>query len=314
MQTKILDPNCEKTYALAASLLAQGGLVAFPTETVYGLGASIWNEEAVRSIFRVKGRPFDNPLIAHLYDFSQVEEIVHCIPSIFWILAHAFFPGPLTIVLEKKQHISSIATAGLQTIAFRMPAHPVAQNLLKMVKIPILAPSANLSGKPSPVTAEHVWEDLEGKIPLILDGGRVPLGIESTVISLFDPENPLLLRPGTITQEAIEDVIKKSLKKPALSSKPISPGMKYRHYAPNAKIVTFKTIDELNHHLTLHPKLPRIVLSNDELGDLHFNASCLYAAFRLADQKKCQEICIYLDPKSLQDVALMNRLNHASCQ
>ncbi|HWO94843.1 MAG TPA: L-threonylcarbamoyladenylate synthase [Bacillus sp. (in: firmicutes)] len=245
MQTKmwIVDKNEQRDHTYpqleeAAKLLKRGETVAFPTETVYGLGADATSDQAVDKIFLAKGRPSDNPLIIHIGSKQAVEEIAMEIPSSAQALIERFWPGPLTLVLKKKPGISEKVTAGLETVAVRMPSHPVALDLLKKVNLPIAAPSANLSGKPSPTLAKHVLADLEGRISGIVDGGPTGVGVESTVLDCTE-DIPLILRPGGVTKEQIEEVVGKvHVDKVLLTSEqaPRSPGMKYTHYAPNAPL------------------------------------------------------------------------------
>ena len=203
METKVLQPT-EAALAEAAELLRAGQLVAFPTETVYGLGADALNADAVRAIFAAKGRPADNPLIVHIWDRSQLDAL--CEPTETALqLMDRFWPGPLTVLCRKKQAVPEVVTAGLDTVGMRMPSHPVARAMLKAAGVPVAAPSANLSTRPSPTTAAHVLEDMDGRIPLILDGGACEVGVESTVIDVSGPE-PRVLRPGGVTPEMIEAV------------------------------------------------------------------------------------------------------------
>jgi len=224
--------------ALAAQVLKNGGLVAFPTETVYGLGANGLDSRAVQRIFQVKGRPADNPLILHVASLEEAEKLVAFLPREAKILAEKFWPGPLTMVLPKKEHLPLEVTAGLKTVAIRVPSHPVALELIRQVGKPVAAPSANLSGKPSPTSAEHVVQDLAGKIDLLLDGGRTKLGLESTVLDLTG-EVPLLLRPGGVTLEELRQVLARvvSVWQKGKELIPRSPGMKYTHYAPAAEVI-----------------------------------------------------------------------------
>lgn len=222
----------------AAKLLKEGETVAFPTETVYGLGADATSDQAVDKIFVAKGRPSDNPLIIHIGSKQALEQIAKEIPSSAQALIDRFWPGPLTLVLKKKPGISEKVTAGLETVAVRMPSHPVALDLLKKVNLPIAAPSANLSGKPSPTLAKHVLADLHGRISGIVDGGPTGVGVESTVLDCTE-EIPLILRPGGVTKEQIEAVVGEVHVDKALlisGQAPKSPGMKYTHYAPNAPL------------------------------------------------------------------------------
>lgn len=222
----------------ASLLLQQGETVAFPTETVYGLGADATNEEAVRKIFQAKGRPQDNPLIVHVAAVSQIEKLVHHWPSYVDKLLEAYTPGPLTFVLPSNGTCTTSVTAGLDTIGVRIPSHPVAQQLLSACQLPIAAPSANTSGRPSPTIAKHVWEDLYGKIAGIVDGGATGVGLESTVIDCTQ-DIPVILRPGGITAEQIEKITGAVMLDPGLAAdngKPKSPGMKYRHYSPEVPL------------------------------------------------------------------------------
>ena len=222
----------------AAQILKDGGLVAFPTETVYGLGANALDFSAVLKIFAAKGRPCDNPLIVHIHELSQLETVSCEIPPLAYKLAEAFWPGPLTQILKKTDAVPLETTAGLQTVAVRMPKHKIAALLLKEARIPIAAPSANSSGKPSSTLSSHVTEDLFGKVDMILDGGFSRLGIESTVVDLT-VSPPCILRPGSVTLEMLREI------EPAFQSatvlangnSPKSPGQKYTHYSPAAKLI-----------------------------------------------------------------------------
>jgi L-threonylcarbamoyladenylate synthase len=223
----------------AALFLKKNEVIAFPTETVYGLGGNAESSEAVAKIFAAKGRPSDNPLIIHIADTAQLTEFVASIPETAQKLIDEFWPGPLTIIFQKKEgKLSELATAGLPTVAVRMPDHPVALALIKAAGLPIAAPSANRSGKPSPTLASHVYEDLNGAITGIVDGGPTGVGVESTVIDCTG-SIPMILRPGGVTKEQIEAVIGEVDFDPALKNEataPKSPGMKYRHYAPDAPL------------------------------------------------------------------------------
>ena len=225
--------------AQAADLLQKNEVVAFPTETVYGLGGNARSDEAIRKIFTAKGRPSDNPLIIHIAEREQLREFAEHVPEKAEKLMEHFWPGPLTVILHyKKGSLADAATAGLDTVGVRMPDHPVALALIKAAGLPIAAPSANQSGRPSPTSALHVKEDLAGKIAGIVDGGATGVGVESTVIDCT-AEVPVILRPGGVTKEEIEEVIGEVAVDPALTDaaeKPKSPGMKYRHYAPDAPL------------------------------------------------------------------------------
>lgn len=241
ISTELVSANGE-AIAKAAEYIKCGELVAIPTETVYGLAANGLNETAVANIFKVKGRPQDNPLILHIADISMLYELTKDISDTAVMLANKFWPGPLTMILPKSDKVPSVVTAGLDTVAIRMPRHKVASELIRCAGVPLAAPSANLSGKPSPTTAMHVYHDFNGKIPLILDGGICDFGLESTVISVSD-EKVRVLRPGAVTPYDLSEItpnvetdeaVFRPLNKNETAS---SPGMKYRHYAPKAKVV-----------------------------------------------------------------------------
>lgn len=225
----------------AAQLIRSGELVAFPTETVYGLGADALNPQASKKIYAAKGRPSDNPLIVHIAKFEDLEEIAKEVPQEAKKLADAFWPGPLTMIVNKNEKVPYETTGGMDTVAIRMPDHPAALELIRQSGCLIAAPSANTSGRPSPTLAEHVAEDLGGRIPMILDGGEVGIGIESTIIDLTE-KIPMILRPGYITKEMLEAVIGTVKTDPGIiaadsTKKPKAPGMKYRHYAPKANLM-----------------------------------------------------------------------------
>lgn len=252
MKTEVikLDPlNIDRQkLSIAANVLKSGKIVAFPTETVYGLGANALNSEAVEEIFKAKGRPSDNPLIVHIADKEKVKELTKSIPEKAAVLMDNLWPGPLTLVMEKSSIIPEIITAGLDTVAVRMPEHPVARELIRLAGIPVAAPSANVSGKPSTTTAQHVLDDLDGKIEMVIDAGSSRVGLESTVLDVtVDP--PVLLRPGGVTPKQIEkyigpiDIDKTILGKINSENIPKSPGMKYTHYSPKAHVVIVKGED-----------------------------------------------------------------------
>ncbi len=226
-----------------AEILRNGGLVAFPTETVYGLGANALNQEAARKIYEAKGRPSDNPLIAHIADFEDLPPLVSVIPEAGKKLMEAFWPGPLTLIFPKSGLVPYGITGGLDTVAVRMPDDPVANTLIRLSGVPVAAPSANISGRPSPTTADHVWQDMNGKIDMLIDGGAVGIGVESTIIDVTS-DVPVILRPGAITQEMASSVLGQRIGlDPAITAgpmkadaKPKAPGMKYKHYAPKADL------------------------------------------------------------------------------
>lgn len=246
METEVIkiDPehmNLEEIRR-AGKILAKGELVAFPTETVYGLGGDALNPEAAGKIYAAKGRPSDNPLIVHIADVSDLRRIVTEVPEQAKKLAEAFWPGPLTMIFWKNDQVPSATTGGMDTVAVRMPNHPVALELIRQSGCLIAAPSANISGRPSPTEAAHVAEDMDGRIPVILDGGSVNIGIESTIIDLTE-EVPMVLRPGYITPEMLSEVLgEQVILDPGIvaeddTKKPKAPGMKYKHYAPKADML-----------------------------------------------------------------------------
>ncbi|HHU48141.1 MAG TPA: threonylcarbamoyl-AMP synthase [Clostridiales bacterium] len=245
MKTRVIsitDPlKQEKEIMEAAQLIRSGEVVAFPTETVYGLGANALDSRAVGRIFEAKGRPGDNPLIIHIHDVSEWSRLAENIPKQAYLLADRFWPGPLTMILNKTRLVPMGVTAGLDTVGVRMPAHPVAIKLISLSRVPIAAPSANISGRPSPTLAQHVVEDMDGRIPLILDGGRTDIGVESTVLDLTGSV-PLVLRPGGVTVEMLQSIVGQvrihpNVMKPLREGQRVrSPGMKYTHYAPNAPV------------------------------------------------------------------------------
>ncbi|HZE36451.1 MAG TPA: L-threonylcarbamoyladenylate synthase [Candidatus Eisenbacteria bacterium] len=237
MRTLYLQADAEAV-SRAAEVIRAGGLVAFPTETVYGLGADALSAPAVTRIFEAKERPRGNPLIVHLADVSALEEVVARVPARVEDIARRFWPGPLTLVLPRAPAVPLVTTGGLETVAVRVPAHPVARALIHAASRPIAAPSANRSGGPSPTRAEHVREDLDGRIEIILDGGPAPLGVESTVLDMTS-EPPTLLRPGGVTLEQLESCLGevRRLSSDADEAAGRSPGLRFRHYAPRAQIV-----------------------------------------------------------------------------
>lgn len=233
----------------AGRLLKAGQLVVFPTETVYGLGANALDPAAVQRIFDAKGRPADNPLIVHVASVEAAKKLVREWPPMADRFARAFWPGPLTLVLPRAPAVPDLVTAGLDSVAVRVPAHPVAQQVLRAAGVPIAAPSANTSGRPSPTTAQHAEQDLGDKVPLYLDGGEATVGLESTVVSVLGPK-PAVLRVGAIPQEALNRLAAE-WEKPAAGGPALSPGMKHRHYAPDAKVrlvPAAKMADEWRRH------------------------------------------------------------------
>ena len=242
METKILQVNPEQfgdeELQEACQVLRNDGLVAFPTETVYGLGGNALHKEAANHIYAAKGRPSDNPLIVHISEVKSLYELAADVPEAAKKLSEAFWPGPLTMILPKADTVPKSTTGGLDTVAIRMPSHPIAKELIRQSGVYIAAPSANLSGRPSPTKAEHVIEDLSGRIDMIIDGGEVGIGLESTIVDLTG-DVPMVLRPGYITLEMLREVLGNVEVDPAVLSREVkpgivakAPGMKYRHYAP----------------------------------------------------------------------------------
>ena len=250
MKTQLFT-NTPENIIKTAEILKSGGLAAIPTETVYGLAADALNGEAVAKIFAAKGRPMDNPLIVHVAEFEDIERfaLVREIPEAAKKLAKVFWPGPLTIIMKKGGVIPDEVSAGLDTVAIRLPSHPSARAIIKAADTPLAAPSANLSGSPSPTTAQHVMNDMDGKIDAVFDGGACGVGVESTVITLAKG-TPRLLRPGRVTLEQLREVLGEVeldsavLNKLKDGQKAASPGMKYKHYAPKANVILLKCTDD----------------------------------------------------------------------
>ncbi len=336
MKTTILKTDRNKPEGLepAANLLRNGGLVAFPTETVYGLGAVANNETALLNIFAVKGRPADNPLILHIYDFGQLNQIVSSISPLAEKLIKRFWPGPLTLIFPKKPEVPSVVTANLDTVAVRMPSDPVAKELLRLTSIPVAAPSANLSGKPSPTLGEHVINDLSGKIECIIDAGPCPAGVESTVLSMTGAD-PVVLRPGTVTREELELVLGQPvyLAGSGEVERPQAPGMKYRHYAPEAQVFLFEgdpeqIVTEINRRLTEKVNGCRIVVmgTTENLTKYHNQwvldmgpqnrpdiiAGRIYDLLRFCDQFRADLVLIEGTADRGIGAAVINRLRKAA--
>ncbi|MFB9988774.1 L-threonylcarbamoyladenylate synthase [Bacillus benzoevorans] len=321
--------------AQAADLLTKNEVVAFPTETVYGLGGNAKSDDAIRKIFAAKGRPSDNPLIIHIAAKSQLHEFVVQVPATAEKLMDHFWPGPLTIIFPyQKGSLSDGATAGLDTVGVRMPAHPVALAIIKKSGLPIAAPSANQSGRPSPTSALHVKEDLAGKIAAIVDGGTTGVGVESTVIDCTS-EVPVILRPGGVTKEQLEEVIGEVRVDPALtdtSEKPKSPGMKYRHYAPDAPLYLVDgSREELQEFINEGKKAglkigvlttkenaafydADYIFACGERAQLETVASSIYEALRSFNKADVDVIYSEMFPNEGVGNAIMNRLMKAAGQ
>ncbi len=275
------------------TLIKKGEVVAFPTETVYGLGADAWNPTAIKKIFATKGRPTDNPLIVHVSDKRQLSQFVQTIPEAVHNLTEAFWPGPLTIVLSKKPEVLDLITAGLQTVAMRMPDHPLALSFIEQTG-PLVAPSANTSGKPSPTKAQHVLNDFGADFPVI-DGGPTKVGLESTVVDLTS-EIPTILRPGKIGKKELEAVLHAEVQYSTDSRMlvPKSPGQKYSHYQPTAKVFYMKPSDFSDNTLYLLQQTPdeysKNIISYE--GNLELMSHELYDRFRQADLEAYSRIVI----------------------
>lgn len=323
INTKLLSDTTENI-ALAAKLIAEGKLVAFPTETVYGLGADAMNAEAVGKVYEAKGRPSDNPMIVHI---ASKEDFVRLTPRIspdMEKLMEAFWPGPLTMIVERNSEIPDTTTGGLDTVGIRMPDHLVALELISESGCPIAAPSANLSGKPSPTSAQHVIDDLDGRVDAILCSKNCQVGIESTVIDMTG-DTPMILRPGIITKEDFEEVLGKTvLLDPTLNQRPEergseefapkSPGMKYKHYAPNAPMIVFEGDKDSVRMAIVEEKILReergekvVALLFDE-NEEKTAAQKFFAILREADKVGADVILAAALPEEGIGFSVMNRM------
>lgn len=331
METRILRELNEETISFAGEVIRNGGLVAFPTETVYGLGANAYDDEAVKSIYIAKGRPSDNPLIVHIADISDVEKVAREVPAWAKMLLDAYAPGPLTVILKKQPTISHTVTAGLDTVGVRIPSDETARAFLRAAKVPVAAPSANLSGKPSPTRYDHVIDDMDGRIDAIICGGESKVGVESTIIDLTGDE-PVILRPGGIT---LEDVISVCgcgrLDKHVLSSvsaeeQPRCPGMKYKHYSPDAEVTVVE-----GEEAKVFERIKELVSKSKEAGkrvgvlavsDAGYGADCfissgndvwsfsavLFTALREFDKEGMDEVFVQFSLQDDAGIAVKNRL------
>ncbi|WP_374055235.1 L-threonylcarbamoyladenylate synthase [Rossellomorea sp. FM04394] len=317
----------------AAKILQQNEVVAFPTETVYGLGANAKSDTAVGKIYKAKGRPSDNPLIVHISNKDQLEELVEDVSGDAANLIDAFWPGPLTIIFNNKENVfSQKVTAGLPTVGIRMPDHPVALAIIEASGLPIAAPSANRSGKPSPTTAQHVIDDLEDRIAGVVDGGETGVGVESTVVDCTGPR-PIILRPGGITKEQLEEVVGLVEVDPSLKEgkgAPKSPGMKYTHYAPDApvylvdgtredlqKLVDNKKAEGLKVGVLTTEEFmddfeADVILSVGRREDLTTVARSLYDTLRAFNKSDVDIIFAEMFPEEGVGLAIMNRLQKAA--
>lgn len=330
--TRILLPT-DSNIQDCAELLKQGELVGMPTETVYGLACNALDENAISKIFRAKGRPQDNPLIVHVASFEQVTPLVKNMPIITKKLADKFWGGPLTIIFDKSKLVPYMATAGLESIAVRIPAHKVALDLIAKSGLPIAAPSANTSGKPSPTTAQHVLEDFDKKIPVILDGGECEYGLESTVIKIVDDENITLLRPGAVTIEMLKEVVPTVeidvgvLEEINAQEYIVSPGMKYLHYSPKTNVVVIdsnfdkflsfikKQTDKSVGALVFEGEgelIPVPSVSYGKEDDQLLQAKMLFKSLRAVDSLNVKTIYARMPSKNGLGLAIYNRLIKAA--
>ncbi len=329
-ETKLLKPD-EAGVALAVSLLRAGELVGMPTETVYGLAADALNPQAAAKIYAAKGRPSDNPLIVHIADLAMLEPLTTYRPKLAYTLAEAFWPGPLTMIFPKADRVPSATTGGMDTVAVRMPSHPVAAKLIRESGLPLAAPSANLSGLPSPTRAEHVYQDMQGRIPLILDGGECAVGVESTVISVGE-DSVRLLRPGGITVEMLSrycrvEVDDGVLHKLAEGQKALSPGMKYKHYSPKANVIILDgDADAFAEYVNAHGgegvwamafegeegALSVPTLPFGKRGDGLSQARVLFDQLRECDEKGASTVYVPMPEKDGVGLAVYNRLLRAA--
>lgn len=340
MRTEYIFWDTERGYrgedlSRAANILRNGGLVAFPTETVYGLGGNGLDGGAAAKIYAAKGRPSDNPLILHISGREELPPLVAEIPKAAEILMDQYWPGPMTLIFEKSKRVPYETTGGLDTVAVRMPAHEGARRLIAAAAVPVAAPSANLSGRPSPTTAAHVWEDLDGRIDMIVDGGEVGLGLESTILDLTE-EAPVILRPGFITKEMLKKVLSDIRVDPGLSgeesgARPKAPGMKYRHYAPQAELTVYEgsteaVVREINELALQYPEDKVGILATEETrmrypyGQVVAAGSRreqtigheLYGALRRFDQLGVERIFSESFSEEAGGDAIMNRLLKAA--
>lgn len=333
------QPESAEVIRTAAKILQEGGLVAFPTETVYGLGGNGLDGAACEKIYIAKGRPSDNPLILHISEFEELNAIVREISPAAQKLMDAFWPGPLTMVFPKADIVPLKATGGLDTVAVRFPSHPVARAIIKTAGLPIAAPSANSSGKPSPTRASHVEFDLNGKIDMIVDGGAAEWGLESTIVDVSG-DVPMILRPGAVTKEMMEEVVGRVeidpaiLTKPAADLKPKAPGMKYTHYSPKAEVVLVKgerqaVADEINRLAALDMSNGKKtgVMATEETKDLYHAdiilslgsrdrpeqiGANLFKLLRKFDFLGAEKVYSEVFSEEGEGMAIMNRLNKAA--
>ncbi len=332
MQTLLLDANDPAAVETAARILKDGGLVGIPTETVYGLAANALNGAAAAKIFTAKGRPMDNPLIVHISEFDQIHRLVREIPDSAKALAERFWPGPMTMVLPKSDLIPNEVSAGLDTVGIRFPSHPVARALITAAGLPLAAPSGNLSGRPSPTTAEHMMHDMAGRIDAVLDGGPCGVGVESTVLTLAE-NPPRLLRPGGVTLEQLRSVLG-TVEMDAAVLNPLqegvraaSPGMKYKHYSPKANVIILEgSFEAYKTYVNRHTTEGTVALCYDGEGaQLNVPAVCyggksdgaqlareLFDALRKLDEINAKTVYARCPEPNGVGLAVYNRLIRAA--
>ena len=324
MHTEIL-PFSQDSVEKAADILKSGGIVAIPTETVYGLAANALDETAVKSIFAAKGRPQDNPLIVHISSFEMIKPLTTEIPELAKRLAERFWAGPLTMIFNKTDIVPNATSGGLSTVAVRMPANDAARAVIEKCGFPLAAPSANLSGKPSPTSAQHVFEDMNGKIPLIIDDGECAVGVESTVIC-FVNDRIHILRPGGITAEMLSEFAEVEIDRavetaPKADERVISPGMKYKHYSPKAEVfVVNKRAGDFVKFRETRKSENAWFLSRGEYGEgfvdfgetAEIQAQRLFALLRKADENGVEKVYVEIPDKSGVGLAVYNRLIRAA--
>lgn len=310
METLLLDASNPADVQRAAALLAAGELVAIPTETVYGLAARVFAPEAIEKVYRVKGRPMDNPLIVHCATASEIAHIATGIPTVAWRLLERFAPGPLTLVLDRHPAVPSIVSGGLPSVAVRIPALEVTRRLISLVGEPLVAPSANRSGRPSPTRAEHVFDDVGGTIAAILDAGPCAIGIESTVLNLR-AEPIAIVRPGSIEPADLAEIL--GFEPPIIhhsgAGTPIAPGMKYRHYAPHTPVFLTDSLEAIPAGALVLSTVP---VKSNRFRTRLLSRQTLYDEFRRADREHVPAIYVLITPDLRADRALMNRIAKAA--
>ena len=328
----LLSDSQDSVFERAGQIIREGGLVAFPTETVYGLGGNAYDPLAAERIFSAKGRPSDNPLIVHVARPEDCENFAYTNDT-YYKLAEHFMPGPLTVVLPKKDNVPLSVTGGLGTVAVRCPSHPAARKLIECARVPVAAPSANISGKPSPTNGRHVFEDMNGKIAMILDGGESSIGVESTVIRL-EEDGCTILRPGEVIARELSAVVgnvyvAEAVTDPtAVGENPESPGMKYRHYAPRARLVLIDGNDkDFADYINEYNGRCAVLAYSENIGDYNKNACVfdagskrspgeqmhkLFSLLRNCDEIDCEIIFAHLPPKDDEYLALYNRIIRAA--